>query len=176
MDDRQIREAVTRQFDAAFAMLAAAIEQCPADVWTDATYGPAGWKLAYHVLHYTDAYLHDGWDAHQQADWAHPNAFAFEGKWSTPPREVEVPDVVYEPDRLLAYGEEVKQRARDIVGSRSLDDPSPFAHIQGRRLDVYVYNLRHLQHHVGQLGMLTRRAGGGVVGWSRNGEAPRKPA
>lgn len=156
-------------------MLRAAIEQCPPQVWTQAADGPAGGRIAYHTLHYTDAYLCDGWDAHQQAAWAHEHAYLFKREGSWPPESAEIPDVIYDAEQLLAYGDEVKQTARDVVASKDLSDASAFAHIKGTRLAVHVYNLRHLQHHVGQLCLLTRRAGGGVVGWSGNGEAPRKP-
>ena len=175
MDDQLIRDAITRQFDAAFAMMKAAMEQCPADVWADDSKGPAGWKLAYHTLFFTDVYLGESFDEYEQPAWADDWAFLFEGKISREPYEVELPDVVYDVAQLTAFCEEVNANARRVIAEKPLDDQAPSPHVEGTRLDMHVYNLRHLQHHVGQLTLLTRRGGGGVVGWSRNGETPKKP-
>ncbi|MEM8496067.1 MAG: DinB family protein [Planctomycetota bacterium] len=168
---RPVHDALRRQFDALFAMLEAGIVQCPDATWLDETHGPAGWRLAFHTLHFTDAYLSKGWDDHELAGFAEQGAFLFE-PWTKPDGAVfPVPDVTYDKPTLRGYLAEVQAKAGRVIDALDLDEPSPFTHIDGTRVDVLIYNLRHAAHHAGQLALLARRAGGGVVKWSRNGES-----
>ena len=73
------------QYHAALTMLRQAIEACPPELWTDASYVNPFWHVAYHTLFYTDFYLQPSESAF--VPWEHHrpehNFFASRSKTTT---------------------------------------------------------------------------------------------
>ena len=70
---------VSAQYNAALAMLEAAVKACPDELWADGGRGNAFWRIAYHALLYTHLYLEDSLEAYRP--WEnHRDEYTF-GVW-----------------------------------------------------------------------------------------------
>lgn len=166
-----LRSAVCGQFGATLDMLQAVIEKCPDDLWDDeGDGGPPVWRVAYHTLFYVDFYLANGKEAFEPAEFHEEWAHLFEEKVPFPPFEVTVPTTVYTKAQLLDYLGEIRGRLANVLKGMNeawAARPSAFEWIPGTNVDLLLYNLRHAQHHVGQLSLLLRRRRGIRVEWAR---------
>jgi len=52
-----VQECLKSQYHASLAMLRGAIDACPQELWTDASYVNQFWQVAYHTVFYADFYL-----------------------------------------------------------------------------------------------------------------------
>ena len=85
----------------------------------------------------------------------------------------EYPSRRFEKKEVLAYLKYSKQSVHDSMGretTRSLDGPSGFSWLSMTRAEVPLYNMRHVQHHLGQLGAYLRRAKISTR-WTKRGDA-----
>lgn len=147
----QIESVFQSQYHAALAMLRQTVERCPDSLWEVPTATRPFWHISYHVLFYTHLYL-----APTDADftpWAHhrPNYnYLGETPWSD--HRMEEITQPYTKDEILAYlsfcENEVITRVRNIDPAA----PSGFDWLPFNKLELMLYNLRHLQHHTGELG------------------------
>ena len=143
-----LRSSLIRQYHAGLAMLHAGIERCPDDVWVDEDDANPAWRVAYHVLFYTDFYLHRDhesftpWELHelgiQQFGARKPDT----GEAFRP----------YTRDQVLTYWLKVAGSVDEAVGAMDLLAPeSGFPWYPMSKLEHQLVNIRHLQHHAGQL-------------------------
>lgn len=147
-----IARALLSQFEASLAMLDRCIRACPEDHWDSRIAKYPFWVVAYHTLYCTDGYLvktQDEWKPHPTF---HPGGMA--------DINAEYPTKRFTQEELLAYLAYCLQRARDVLGAEtaeSLNGPSGFTRLSFSRAELHMYNLRHIQHHTGQLGALLHR-------------------
>ena len=151
------RSSVLGQFEAALWMLRDCIEKCPPELWS----GPASiigkyefWHVAYHTLYCTDYYL-----SPTEASCVLQPQFYPGGPSDAAD---EYPSRMMRKDELLAFVEYCLNKLRDVLRSeteQSLKGPSGFPHKRIPRADLYLYNMRHVMHHTGQLSAYLRRAG-----------------
>lgn len=153
------REALWQQFGAAIDTLGNAIRACPDELWDDGRVAPElFWYSAYHCIFFLDYYLSASPD-----DFEPPSPFGL----SELDPEGRLPDRVYTPDVLLDYLAHGRRKCRQTIAALTDDDagePSPF----GRGLSVlelYLYTLRHVQHHAAQLNLLLRQRAGIRSAW-----------
>ena len=152
-----IQATLKSQYHASLAMLLEAIEHCPPSLWTSPVYANRYWQVAYHVLYYTDLYLQPDeasftpWELHR------PEHHRFG------PR----PDLTpYTQAELLAYGHRCDALVDSAVDRLDLTAAgSGFSWYQMPKLEHQLVNLRHLQHHTGQLADRLRQAAGRGVRW-----------
>ncbi len=156
MTDQTIRNNIARQYRGALAMLGQAIEVCPDSLWLAPEYPNRFWHIAYHVLFYTHLYLQPG-DAGFQPWPHHRPKSQYLGKIDTP----------YSKTEVLEYHEFCCAEAESKVPTLDLEAESGFSWLPFNRLEVQLYNLRHLQHHTGQLADRLRTAAGIGLGWIR---------
>ena len=162
-----IRRILAQQFGATAQMLHETIEHCPEQVWTKGLGGAAFWHLAYHTIFFLDFYLHK-----READFT-PAPFHRENSWqlaSGPDgSEPLVPSgEPYSKTTLLEYLQDVRKRAQTILAELTEDDltaPSPVPWYTIQRGDFLLNNLRHAQHHIGQLNMILRAHGVKPAAW-----------
>lgn len=159
------KESVAGQFGAALAMLENAIVACPDDAWDAAGREPRFWYVASHTLFWTDYYL-----AGTDRGFAPPPPFGLE---ELDPAGV-MPPRTYTKAELLAYLEHGRRRlaARlDALDDAAAAEPCGYAGKHFSALELLLYNLRHVQHHAGQLQMLLRQAGHEPPRWVKRGPA-----
>lgn len=161
------KDAVWSQFGAAIDMLEAAIQQCPAEVWSDTSkrpeWNPNGvvgfWYLAFHTLFWLDFYLTADRDGFRP-----PAPFTLD---EIDPAGL-LPERVYTKEELQSYLDYCRDKCRRVISA--LDDAGAQRRIKfwSRELagaELLLYNLRHVQHHAAQLYLLLRQQTANAPKW-----------
>jgi hypothetical protein len=159
---------LVRQFGATAQMLQETIENCPERIWTKGSGGAAFWHLAYHTMYFLDFYLHP-----REEDFR-PPPFHREDLWNlvVGPDAPEPPAMAVEPypkATLLEYLQDIRKRGRRLLAELTEDAltaPSPVPWYTIQRGDFLLNNLRHAQHHIGQLGLILRGNGAEPCAWN----------
>jgi hypothetical protein len=156
-----MHDVLKSQYHAGLAMLQQAIESCPADLWSDDGWENPFWRVAYHALFYTDFYLSpseagfDPWDRHR------PGVQRFRSD-----SDAAEPVPPYSPAELEEYCRRLRDGVDAAVDRLDLEAPeSGFWWYSMSKLEHQLVNLRHLQHHAGQLTDRLRRHAGVGVAW-----------
>jgi len=135
-------QAIKSQYHAGLSMLQQSIENCPESLWFDPTAKNKYWQVAFHVLFYTHLYLQPSesvfvrWPKHRG-----------ESQSLGKPESVEP----YTQADMLEYmafcGEQVDQQVEvlDLAGE------SGFSWLPFNKLEVQLYNIRHIMQHTGEL-------------------------
>ena len=157
--DAPWKSILKRQFGASIDMLENAIRACPERVWSDRSRKPEFWYVAYHALFFLDFYL-----AETDAGFAPPAPFTLS---EMDPSGL-MPDRVYTQAELLRYLDH--GRAKCVAAIEASTDESdrrrrgfPWGEVSGAEL--FLTNLRHVQHHAAQLNLLLRQAIDAAPGW-----------
>lgn len=159
--------ALKSQYRAGLTMLERAITEA-SDATLQSTVGAfAYWQIAYHTLHSADLYL-----ARDETAFR-PQPFHREGheRLGAPFWDPTLVPPVLEPysrAELLAYVDICRQKLDGALASEdetSLAGPSGFVWIEMSRLELYLYSIRHLQHHTGQLVAALRAAQDVGIQW-----------
>jgi hypothetical protein len=154
-----MREAIKSQYRAALEMLRLAIVGCPDWLWDDRQHKNRFWHVAYHALFYTHLYLQDREE--DFVPWAkHREEHNFLGSLPWPPhREPQIGEP-YTREELLEYCSLCAQQVEERVGVLDLEAESGFSWLRFGKLELQLYNMRHIQQHAGELmERLSARAG-----------------
>jgi len=131
---------IQAQYYAALKMIWQAIDKCPDSLWDDRSYTNVYSQIVFHSLFYTHFYLYPGpeaftpWPKHRQGT----EQMKFEGE-------------PYSKTDLLEYCELVRQEVSPKVNALDLESPSGFPWRPTNRMEMHIYNLRHLQQHIGEM-------------------------
>ncbi len=159
---------IARQFAAAIQMIRLAIEACPEDLWDDRTDGSPFWHLAYHALFFTDLYLSDDEKSFQAMDFHEDKTHFLPGDYKEFGGIVTTPEKAYTRDQLLDYAGHCLRICREtfdkLTDDRSLERCG-FWWYELNTGEFLLNNLRHAQHHAGQLTLLLRRRAGIGIDW-----------
>ncbi len=158
--DRALKNTLWSQFGAAIDALENAINACPDELWGDQKREPQFWYLVYHTLFWLDLYLSDSRDGFQP-----PAPFGLE---ELDPAGV-LPDRVYTKFELQTYLEHGRQKCRTAI--EALTDEKASQRFRVGRVDLSIlelmlYNMRHVQHHAGQLNLILRQTIDSAPGWA----------
>jgi hypothetical protein len=144
------KEIIRSQYQAALEMLAQAIIQCPQRIWADPQDKNQFWHIAYHALFYTHLYLQVSED--EFLPWEkHIKDIHSLGSHPQSPQDEAANRDPYSKDDLLAYVDFCQQEIDDKVAALNLEAESGFDWIPFNKLELQFYNIRHLQHHTGEL-------------------------
>jgi hypothetical protein len=157
-----------RQFAAAIQMLRLAIEACPDELWDDRTDGSPFWHLAYHALFYTDFYLSDDEKTFEPRDFHGDKAHFLPGDYKEFGGVVTTPDKAFTRDQLLDYADHCLRKSQatfeKLTDERALERCG-FWWYELNLGEFLLNNLRHAQHHAGQLALLLRRRADVGIEW-----------
>lgn len=154
------------QYGGAIRALEHAIRACPDDLWGDVPAWQGFSYLAFHTLFWLDYYLTESPDGYTP-----PPPFGLE---EMDPDGV-LPPRTYTRDELLAFLDHGRDHCRALLASLTDDDamqPSPFTRQAATRGELLLYNMRHVQHHTGQLQLLLRQHGVEPPRWVRGETMP----
>jgi hypothetical protein len=159
------REPLESQYAAALEMLGNAMRACPPPLWDDSDVPVAQrfWYLAFHTLFWTDRDQEPNEQDHRP-----PAPFTLD---ELDPAGV-YPERTYTPLELLAYLEHVRGRCRAALGALDEKRAASRCGVAAREMNVlemYLYSLRHVQHHTAQLQLLLRQGAGMAPGWVGRG-------
>ncbi len=136
-----IQDIIRSQYQASLEMLKQAILKCPDSLWADRQYKNEFWQVAYHALFYTHLYLQ-------------PSGEVFVA-WSKHKPDYNDMGQVREPYSRLEILEYLelcqKQVDQQMASLADLEAPSGFSWLPFNKLELQIYNLRHLQQHLGEL-------------------------
>lgn len=156
-----LNEVLWRQFGASIDMLENAITACPSELWGDRSRNPEYWYAAFHTLFWLDYYLHE-----RGEDFTPPPPFGFE---EFDPAGI-LPGRVYSKEELLAYLPHCRKKCRETISSMT-EERARERWVHGMAdfivLELHLYNLRHVQHHVGQLNLMLRQTINDAPRWVR---------
>ncbi len=139
------------QYNAAIDMLANAVSACPDDLWHRDKEFQDFWYIAYHTTFWLDFYLTPSPD-----DFTPLAPF---GLYELDPEGI-LPERVYTQHEISSYIEHGKQKCETVLGAftaHTAELPYHFGSIDMTFGELLLYNMRHVQHHTGQLGLLLRQ-------------------
>lgn len=165
--DTTWKTAIWQQFGAAIDMLENAIRACPDELWSDPSKPPewtrrnvAGfWYVAYHALFFLDFYLSESPEG-----FAPPAPFTLD---ELDPAGL-LPKRPYTKAELQTYLEHGRRKCRAAI--EALTDENArrrcgFDWLDITRGELFLYNMRHVQHHAAQLNLLLRQATDSAPHW-----------
>ena len=126
---------VQSQYYAALEMLKQVIVKCPAALWNAPGDTDPCWRKAYHTLFYAHLYLQQKhqdfqtWEKHHDPETGIPFTQA----------------------EVLEYMAFVQQQIDVLVPVLNLESESGFEWLPFTKLELQLYNIRHIQQHAGEL-------------------------
>ena len=141
---------IKSQFYAALEMLKQAILKCPASRWNDREARKKFWQISYHALFYTHLYLQDSekdfkpWIKHRDQN-------QILGQLPWPPHDNPKIGEPFSKGEILEFLEFCQKQVEDKVTDLNLEAESGFDWLPFSKLELQIYNIRHLQHHAAEL-------------------------
>jgi len=163
--DSDFRTILWQQCGATIDMLENALLACPEKLWGDRTKKPEFWYTVYHTLFWLDLYLSDSAEG-----FAPPAPFTLD---ELDPAGL-LPERVYTKAELQAYLEHGRRKCRAKI--EALTDERARQLFRGFEsfgsfwvsvsvLELFLYNLRHVQHHAAQLNLMLRQRTDSAPAW-----------
>ncbi|MBL7975632.1 MAG: DinB family protein [Candidatus Kapabacteria bacterium] len=152
------------QYGAALEMMRTNVAACPDELWNNPQYGNRFWHIAYHSLFYTAFYLSPS--EAQPVLWSKCKpSYQMMGRWSQAPTYNPNETIPYTKEEINEFIDFLLERITVAFDETDYDAPSGISWISFNRFGLYMYNLRHLQHHIGQLSERIRQVTGSGTGW-----------
>lgn len=175
--ERYWQEVIGRQFAAAIQTMRAAIEACPDDLWDDREGGSPFWHIAYHVMYYVDLYLSDDDKSFEPRPFHRENAHFLPGDYGDYAGIVTTPGYSFSKPQLLDYADHCLEKCDEVFAKLTDEQALKRCGFWWYELNVGEFllnNLRHAQHHAGQLALLVRRHADIGVEWlgTRDNQPP----
>lgn len=160
------KTSIWQQFGAAIDMLENNVRACPDELWTASLWTPDPaqpvfsqvWYNVYHTLFWLDLYL-----SGPEEGFMPPAPFTL--------IEMEpdvVSDRVYSKDELLAYLAHCRAKCRATMEGLTDERAHEILKFGRRELafaELQLYNMRHVQEHGAQLGLLLGQHTGNATDW-----------
>jgi hypothetical protein len=165
MVDTFWKTCIWQQFGAAIEMLESAIRACPDHLWDDRSQEPEFWYVVFHTLFYLDLYLSDS-----DVGFAPPAPFTLD---EMDERGL-MPERVFTKEELLSYLSHGREKCRTTIAAMADErsrQRSGFHWLDLSVAEVMLYNMRHVQHHAGQLNLLLRQKTHAAPRWVKKTEA-----
>lgn len=148
----ELNAIVRSQYHASLEMLRQAIEKCPEAVWNHPDDKNKFWHIAYHVLFYVHLYLQRNldefhpWEKHrEEARSLSPRPHA-----NASPRQ-DLPIQPYSQADILEYLALCQRQIDEKTAQLDPEAESGFYWLPMNKLELQIYNIRHLQQHTGEL-------------------------
>lgn len=156
---------IQSQYHATLDMLKEAIRVCPADLWIDPSFTNAFWHVAYHAIFYTHLYLSERLESFVPWSKGRPEYEFLGDKLPWPPHNKPNVGEPYTKDEVLEYMAFCRQQVDAKVAALDLEAESGFDWLPFSKLELQFYNIRHTQHHTGQLSERLRTQTDTGINW-----------
>jgi len=149
-----VKDALKSQYRGGLAMMKQCIELCPDDMWEAGEYPRSYDRIATHAVFFTDLYMRQTTEAHQNWKDVTPDDYADLDEDAPPDKHID-------RQHLLDYLDYVYSEVDATVDGLDLetDDPGFYWYKNISKMEHQMMNLRHLQGHVGQLSELLMAKG-----------------
>lgn len=144
-----MKQELISQYGSALKMLINAINQCPDNLWADFNYNSPYWQITYHTLHFTALYLSKNELAFSPPANHRPGIHQL-GTLSLT-QNSDALQSGYSKSEPQEYTIQTINSLEQKIDEHNLAEPSGFEWLTMNKLELHLYNLRHLQHHIGQL-------------------------
>lgn len=161
MTDELFKRAVTSQFDAALLMLARSVELFDDGLWLAPVGTRAAWEVAFHTAAYTSLYSSRSMEDNVHPAWAGPFSHSL-GRRPEPPHDPVDPGLPLDRGQVAGFIRDTRAKVHAAIAAETpetLAGPSGFPWVPFSRAELHLYNLRHVQHHTGQLAALLGKHG-----------------
>lgn len=155
----QIQESLWRQFGASIDMLINAISNCPDNYFI---MNKRFYYLTYHAIVFLDYYL-----TIPPKDFSPILPFTIQQADKRPKESIGdmIPDKFYSKIELIDYLNASRSKCKKLVESLTESEILNVRFTEGNQdgdmdypiLEILLYNLRHTQHHTGQLNLIIRQ-------------------
>lgn len=116
-------------------MLKQAVVKCPPQAWDDPRDKDKFWFVAYHALRYAHQYLK-----------AKEKGYA---RWEQ--RSHSNPGKPFSKEEILEKAAMVEQDVIEQIATMNLAEKTGAAGALANKFELQIYNIRHIQHHAGEL-------------------------
>jgi hypothetical protein len=157
--DANSKSMVWRQFGAAIDMLENAMRACPAELWSDRTQQPEFWYLAYHTLFFLDLSMSESVEG-----FVPPEPFTLS---ELDPAGV-LPERPYTVAELQTYLEHGREKSRKTLAALTPERAAQrcvFPWLDISVAELFLHNMRHVQHHAAQLNLILRQKTDSAPRW-----------
>lgn len=164
----QIQESLWRQFGASIDMLHNVISSCPDNYLTT---NKRFYYLAYHSVILLDYYL-----TIPPKGFSPTLTFTIKEAEERPPESIGdmIPDKIYSKQELIGYLNASRLKCKRLIESLTDTEKLNIRFTEGNQegdmnysiLEILLYNLRHTQHHVGQLNLIIRQDFNKHMNWT----------
>lgn len=167
--EMDISKTVASQFHAALSMMEQTVSLCPDKLWNVPGQDNPFWRVAFHALFFVDLYLQPSDE--EAAVWENARVgYQFLGPTPWPPHEQPAAEQPYSRDEIRAYIDYLRSFVDRTLPTVDLSAPSGFSWLPFDKLELQIYNIRHLQQHVGDLSTLLLTQEGIEINWIGMGE------
>ena len=159
MDIKYFKEILWSQFGAAIDMLENAMQACPNEHWGKHKHHTEFWYITFHTLWWLDLYLSKSVDVFQP-----PKPYTLD---ELDPAGL-LPERIYTKEELQKYLEYGRKKSKSTIKALTdaiVKERCGFEWIEGNIAELYLYNLRHVQHHAAQLNLILRQAMDSAPRW-----------
>ncbi len=147
-----VKTILSGQFEAALCMMDHCIRACPPEHWEAKIANRTFRWVSYHTLFWADVYLSPGdEDTFELRDFHRRGGDERNDAANNPGLS---------KDETITYVSICRRKMLETLAAEtaeSLQGPSGFPYRPNTRGELHVYNLRHVQHHTGQLSAYLRR-------------------
>jgi hypothetical protein len=145
-----MKEVIKSQYYASLEMLKEAVSKCPPSLWNSQEPKNKFWHISYHVLFYTHLYLQES--EKQFIPWSkHRENYQFLGPLPWPPHAIPNIGEPFSKELILEYFDVCQKQVEEKVLTLNLNAESGFYWLPFTKLELQLYNIRHIQHHAGAL-------------------------
>jgi hypothetical protein len=159
-----LKQSLWKQFGASIDMLKNAIIQCPEEYWNT---NKKLFYMVYHCLVFLDYYL-----TIPAKSFSSPLPFLIAETEDIPPDAIDdiIPERMYTKEELLNYLQSCREKCQQVIAGLTAEKLNVrWIEVDGPRnyavLELLLYNMRHVQHHAGQLNLLLRQGTNNAPVW-----------
>ena len=145
------------------------MQTCPDELWDEPVADNPFWRVAYHGLFFVNLYLQPSEEDMELWEGCR-EGYQFLGPTPWPPHEQPAADQPYTRAELLSFIEFLHAEVDRIVPTIDLSGPSGFHWLPFDKMELQIYNIRHLQQHVGDLSTLLLTKKNLEIDWIGMGE------
>lgn len=131
----KVKPILQSQYLAALAMFKQAVVQCPPAVWDAKRDKDKFWYVAYHTLRFAHQYLKA-----KEKDYP---------RWEQRPHSNT--GVPFTKAEILEKLAQVERDVLEQIPLMDLEEKTGAAGALANKLELQIYNIRHIQHHTGEL-------------------------
>lgn len=164
-----VRSALLGQYRAALETLEQCIGMCDEDTWSAPHPDTAVNQVVFHTLFFADLYLGFGESGFRDQPFHRDNPQLFQDYEDFEDR---VQRNFYSREGCRAYLEYCYSKVNTTLEGEDaavLSGDCGFPYRKLTRIELHIYNIRHIQHHAAQLGLRNQLHGGDPLRWVGKG-------